>query len=373
MDLCGRLKKILDRVGIPPHTVTTSIEVSQPKTKTTETKNMSKLKLPFGYEAHPHAELLPLIDGKEAAIIKESIAAHGVKNPIVLFKGKVLDGRNRLILASEAGIKKEDIPVREFDPATEGDPLAFVRRENLERRHLTQGQLGLVAAGIAKEIAKTLKDTAKPAPATTGSDGNSSNGQDAQAERPSHQARKVAAKIAGVSEDTVKQSQKVDKFPDLAEKVKNGGLSLNAAAEEASRRIQAEKEKKQQGAVKEARAAAIEKLSKDHGEKSQLVQAIKRGSKLKDPKELAIFTDLPKAQRTSLIPLVISGTSVKDAVKITALKPGADFTLTDLINYGIAKGGLGTKTTTYQVTVGAYTFTVAPTKDEAKRLAESVK
>lgn len=102
--------------------------------------------LPGGlpYEAHPHAELFPLMDGEAFAALTDDIREHGVREPIVLLDGLVLDGRNRYFAARECGAV---IPTVEF---TGADPLAFVISLNLKRRHLSETQRASVAAKIAK-------------------------------------------------------------------------------------------------------------------------------------------------------------------------------------------------------------------------------
>ncbi len=55
-------------------------------------------KLSPGYDnlvAHELANLLPMIDGNRFAELREDIRKNGVLEPIKLFEGRILDGRNR--------------------------------------------------------------------------------------------------------------------------------------------------------------------------------------------------------------------------------------------------------------------------------------
>ena len=46
---------------------------------------------------HEAACLFPMISKADLEILADSIKQHGLQNPVVLYEGKVLDGRNRLM------------------------------------------------------------------------------------------------------------------------------------------------------------------------------------------------------------------------------------------------------------------------------------
>lgn len=94
-------------------------------------------------EFHEIANIFPLIEGAEFADLVADIKAHGVREPIWLYEGKILDGRNRYRAAREAGV---DCPSCEYEG---DDPLAYVVSLNLKRRHLNEAQRAWVAAKIA--------------------------------------------------------------------------------------------------------------------------------------------------------------------------------------------------------------------------------
>ena len=96
-----------------------------------------------GLEFHEVSNIFPLMQGKEFDNLVDDIRTNGLREPIVTYRGKVLDGRNRLMACQRLGIGYES---REYDG---DDPLSFVVSINLHRRHLTQSQLACVADEIA--------------------------------------------------------------------------------------------------------------------------------------------------------------------------------------------------------------------------------
>src|SRR5689334_17430801 len=97
---------------------------------------------------HPLANVFPLIEGDEFKALVEDIREHGVLEPIWLYEGKILDGRNRY-RAYQAAFPDadEDPPFREY---LDDKPVEFVISLNLKRRHLNESQRGMVADNIAK-------------------------------------------------------------------------------------------------------------------------------------------------------------------------------------------------------------------------------
>lgn len=327
-----------------------------------KTTTEDKVVLPFGLKAHEYADLLPLASGKSRDQLLASLSNGFDKNhPIVLTNGLVLDGRNRLILGAESGLKKEDFTFREFNPTTDGeDALAFVRRENLDRRHLGEGHLSLIAANIAKLIAEKLKKQAK----VTSEESTPPTGAEvtkpvkSAAKVPSHVAREQAAKETGVSTDSVKKAQLIAKYPDIAKQLEGQKISLDAAYQEAVRRRDDEKAKKDAGKLKEERKTIIATITKELGADHQLVKAATRGSILKEHRELKVFGELPKAQKLGIAPLVIQNIPIKDALKITSKAPDLTSTVDDLINWFIVQLAKGTKKTAeLRLPAGLITFT----------------
>ncbi len=92
---------------------------------------------------HELANLFPLMDGDAYLSFVEDIRQHGVREPIVMLDGQILDGRNRYLAAREAVV---DCSFTQYEG---DDPLAYVISLNLARRHLSESQRALVAAKLA--------------------------------------------------------------------------------------------------------------------------------------------------------------------------------------------------------------------------------
>lgn len=159
-------------------------------------------------EYHPLANIFPIIEGKEFDDLVADIRTHGVREPIWLYEGKVIDGRNRHRASIAAGA---DCPMRTYDGA---DPIGFVISLNLHRRHLNESQRAMVAAKIANMAQGERTDV-----------------------QPSANLRKVsqerAAEMLNVSERSVTSAAKVKETatPELIREVERGAVSVSAAAE----------------------------------------------------------------------------------------------------------------------------------------------
>jgi N6-adenosine-specific RNA methylase IME4/ParB-like chromosome segregation protein Spo0J len=168
--------------------------------------------LPF----HPYADLFPLIEGEQFADLVADIKANDVREKIVVWDGRILDGRNRYRAALAAGfLDDDDGPDRakyfsRFVPAVDGDPLAYVVSKNLKRRHLDDSQRAMVAARLST----------MPAHRPAG---------DKSANLPTSQPE--AAKKLSISERALRHARRVQEFgaKELAEAVDRGRLAVSVA------------------------------------------------------------------------------------------------------------------------------------------------
>lgn len=154
------------------------------------------------YDFHEAANAFPFISGDLYESLKKDIQSNGIIEPVTLYEGKILDGRNRYRIAIELGL--DDIPVCAY----EGDnPSGFVQSMNLHRRQLTPSQRAAAAAFLA----------------------DFRQGQHGDEEEYETQAD--MAKKLGVSRRMVVEATSLKKKGDiqLVESVRNGEISLHNA------------------------------------------------------------------------------------------------------------------------------------------------
>jgi site-specific DNA-methyltransferase (adenine-specific) len=94
---------------------------------------------------HKFANLFPMMSDEELSALVDDMRQYGYDKtaPIVTLNDEILDGRNRFKAAGLAGVT----PV--FVTFKGNDPLEFIIRHNLKRRHLNETQRAGVAAKIA--------------------------------------------------------------------------------------------------------------------------------------------------------------------------------------------------------------------------------
>lgn len=154
---------------------------------------------------HPLSEICPDIEGTEFSALVEDIKRRGLVQPLVMYQGKILDGRNRWRACQKLGIKPKTVDYRG------DDPIGHVLALNLSRRHLTESQRAMVAAKVAtltQGRPATLPDTVRP---------------------PS---QSDAAKAVKVSERSVRDARTVitDGTKSLAKAVERGEIPVSVAA-----------------------------------------------------------------------------------------------------------------------------------------------
>lgn len=167
-------------------------------------------------EFHPAVFRFPEMDAESFAGLKADIAENGVLQPVVLFDGRVIDGRHRWKACQELG---RECPTTDFE-GSEADALRFVVSSNLHRRHLTASQKACVAvellepfAAEAKERQGTRTDIVAKMPQCSG-----------------EKARNQAAEVVGVSPRYVQDAKKLKtESPDVFEQVSRGELTLPQA------------------------------------------------------------------------------------------------------------------------------------------------
>lgn len=161
------------------------------------------------YEYHEIANLFPIMTPEEMAELQADIKANGLKQYITLYKGKVLDGRNRYTACLAVSVEPK------FIEYTGDTPVAHVISLNLKRRQLTAGQKAILAVEMLPFVeTEREKNRGK---------------RNLEGKLPPKSAEQVA-KALHISDKSVKFVKKLKKeSPEIYEKVKKGGYSVEDA------------------------------------------------------------------------------------------------------------------------------------------------
>jgi hypothetical protein len=164
-------------------------------------------------EPHQVAALFPELPSEELTLLARDIKARGQLEPIIVYKGLILDGRNRYRACQIAGVKPK---IEEFnEKAAKGSAEDFVLSRNLRRRHLSMGQKAAVALDWSEQW------ELNPDPEKTKTSG-----------RPKGTLSE-AAKCIGINEQRVFEVRQIrDANPRLYKEVKEGRRSLTSALSE---------------------------------------------------------------------------------------------------------------------------------------------
>ena len=169
----------------------------------------------MNYELHPLCTLFPRMTGAEFDSLKNDISENGLRQPIMLHDGMILDGGNRYQACVESGAQME------FMEYSGEDPVSFVLSANLHRRHLSAGQQATIVAAAT--------DWSK----AHGHGGKRTNVASAQEEALPLETVADRAAMSGATTRTQRDADKlVKEHPELAKQVTSGEKSLYQAVKE---------------------------------------------------------------------------------------------------------------------------------------------
>jgi N6-adenosine-specific RNA methylase IME4 len=223
---------------------------------------------------HPLADIFPLMEGAEFDELVVDIKANGLHEDIVLYEGKIIDGRNRYRACLAADVPAITYNADKFIT----DPAAYVVSANIRRRHLTESQRAMVAAKLA-----TLKQGARTDISPTG-----------------EMSQADAAELLNVGKRSVERAADVrDRgAPELQQAVERGEVSVSAAADVATlpaaeqREVVARGEREILDAAKKIRARKAE--ARHTKRTAKLVEASRADAPLpSDRRYPVIYADPP--------------------------------------------------------------------------------
>lgn len=159
---------------------------------------------------HPLSAAFPSMSETDFQSLAQDIALNGLKQPVVIYEDKVLDGWHRYTACVQAGMTPKVVQLEQDE-----DPVAFVLSMNMNRRHLTASQ----------RAAAVVKCADWRGVGSNQHDGGSAPGAEALAEQ------------ADVSVRTLHQA-KAAHDAGLGDLVRDGEVSAKEAADLAKGRIE---------------------------------------------------------------------------------------------------------------------------------------
>jgi len=151
------------------------------------------------YEIHPAATLMPALSDGEYHALCDDIEKHGVRRPIAIWRGLLLDGRHRVRACTELGITAPEIHL-----ADDLDPFAYVLSVHIQRA-LTTSQRAIIAADSVRMQ-------------------RAGGGEHLPTVSQSAEAARVSPRTMATANDVLEKCE-----PEIVEDVRSGKTTLNAA------------------------------------------------------------------------------------------------------------------------------------------------
>ncbi len=177
--------------------------------KPVKTIHKAKKAVAAAFLFHEYCKKWPIYSDEKLAELAQSIKQTGLESDIIYAPNRskrkiIIDGRNRLIACEIAGVKPRLRLMRK-----DQTPIDVIMANNLHRRHLDFGKLVMIAADLM------LLEQERLNPGGGKREGD---------------AREKAAKATGVSPRSVSTAARLQRDnPELAQSVRDGDLTLNAA------------------------------------------------------------------------------------------------------------------------------------------------
>ena len=189
-------------------------------------------------DSHPIANIWPLLSDRELQDLVDDIQQNGLLHPVVLYEGKILDGRNRARACELAGVPIKTTKYRG------DDPIGYAFSLNEKRRHLTTSQRAALAAEAKPMYEAEAKKRQQAAGGNhnpfgknqhTKEDGRSlvekiPSATKQQSNKPREKSRTQVAKAFDTNERYVNKAEKIlRESPEVLDRVKKGELNIPQA------------------------------------------------------------------------------------------------------------------------------------------------
>ena len=176
------------------------------------------------FEQHPLSAAFPAMSDDDFQALCDDVEVHGQREPVIIFEGMVLDGWHRY-----QACLRTNTHLTKFDFKLDEDPVAFVKSQNLHRRHLTASQRA--AAVVACSAWHPAHRTKKVEPSSTLPKTSAESGDKKKVELGSTlpKTNSQLAKEAGTTVRTVTDAKAAQKAG-LIDPVIDGAMTAKEAA-----------------------------------------------------------------------------------------------------------------------------------------------
>jgi anti-sigma28 factor (negative regulator of flagellin synthesis) len=181
--------------------------------KSNEVINKMLMELQINPEFH---NIIPSISSDEYQLLEQSILQEGCREAIITWNGSIIDGYNRYEICHKHNIGFK-ILEKEFD--SEEEAKIWIIKNQLARRNLPpheRARLALLLKPVIEEKAEKRMKVGKADPTQKSAEG---------------ETREEIARIAGVSHDTIRKSEIIEKeaTEEIKQAVRKGEMSVNKA------------------------------------------------------------------------------------------------------------------------------------------------
>jgi hypothetical protein len=217
------------------------------------------------FEQHSLSAVFPPLGDEEFKLLCDDIDQNGIREPLTLFEGKIIDGWNRYRACQELNIVNP--PTRSY---TGTDPVGLVVSLNLHRRHLTPSQRAMSIAKLVDfvDVQGLASDSLK--------DIQHGNFTTPPVDEPVKKTTlEEAAALAQVSKSSMQAAKIVVKEGD--QKIQDDVLSGKISVHEAKKKVEGDKAEKPETENKKSKKIDEEiylELQKKYEEQVDLNQSL---------------------------------------------------------------------------------------------------
>lgn len=172
-------------------------------------------------------KLIPPLSSEEYAQLEENCKADGIRDPLVVWRGTLIDGHNRYDIAQKHGL---DYTVVEKEFEDETAAKIWMVTNQFGRRNLNNYQRSVLALSMEELFKEKAKENQVRKPA----DSVRQNSAEQNEGTTPIETRKELAKLANVSHDTIMRVKKIEATatPETIAAVRSGEKSINEAYKE---------------------------------------------------------------------------------------------------------------------------------------------